>query len=1339
MTGRTHDERSIFLQAIEMPVPGERLSFLDAVCGENRHLRQNLEALLHAHDSPFGLLDAPDRTEMTDHRLATGERPGAVIGPYELLEKIDEGGMGVVWMAEQTHPVRRQVALKIIKPWMDSRDVIARFEAERQALAMMAHPNIASVLDAGTTESGRPYFVMELVKGKPITNYCEDSKLSLRERLELFIPVCHAVQHAHQKGIIHRDIKPSNVLVTLYDPGAPGVPKVIDFGVSKATAKKLTQGTTFTQHGLLVGTLEYMSPEQASFGSQDVDTRSDIYALGVLLYQLLTWSTPFEKEQLNALAVDDILRMIREQEPPRPSTRLRELRQSRLTDRASAFSWQARRGSPAAVATVRKSERAQQDLLIKGDLDWIVMKALEKDRNRRYQTASELALDLQRYLADEPVVACPPSLRYRLQKFVRRNRVPVFAACMVVLALIGGIIGTTWGLIHASKSKAVAEQETKRKQAALAAAQESEHEATEQLYLALLNQARAGRFSRQMGQRLDSLAALERAARIWPNDRLRDEAIAAMALPDLCKAQRSHSLPAGSTAVAYGGEYGIYARADTPEIVTVRSIVNDREIQQINAGSIPGALYFSPDERFLLGLGEGCAVRVWRLSDGREVLQSGPRECRIHAFSPDSRRLAVGQRDRVLCFDLVTGQNLMSWRLPARVHSLAFHPDNVRLAVGYRNFHVASVYDVSSGALLTDLPVGSVANHVVAWHPDGVRLAVAGADARIQIWNVAATRRVALLEGHAQPVTELSFHPEGNLLTSHGWDGQVLLWHPSSGRQLMRLTSVGEPQFSTDGRWLGLVKHGEDSDLLEVTPNREYRTLVASEGTGAPGFCYGAISPDGLVLAVGMDHGTRLWDLHSGLELATLPAWTNFVFFEGSADANATTSTPRCPRWSLLTCGSDGLLRWPLASDDPEGKRLRLGPPRKLSPLRRAWFTRNREGRTLLAVTTENGPNQILDLATGKVRQELGIHPMGEVRALSGDGRWAASCGWHSDRARLWNAVTGEMVHEWVLGKRNLVCFTPDSRSLIIARGEEFSFWDVDTLLPTLRLRREIAQFPGWVAFSPDGRLMALEMAPAVIHIKEVATGQTVAKLEDPHGDRGTWMAFTPDGTQLVVAASYVSAIHIWDLRLIRTRLRAMKLDWNWPELPSSTANDTGSEPLTIEIIPGSDAGNALTAEQWTRLTIERLRRELGANPDSVQTCNNLAWTYLAGPEALRDVKAALPLAEKAARLGAGNATVRNTLGLAYYRAGRSRKAIEVLRPHLESQESWVLAFDLYILAMSHCHLGESERARDYYDWAVRWSQLQRDLNAEHLRELLVLRGEAEELLGIGINKNRVP
>ena len=443
-------ERDIFIAALQKEDPVERQAYLNEACTGQPELRRQVEDLLRLYEGAGSFLEKPAAGSLPENPFVAApttvtidppvaEGAGVSIGPYKLVELIGEGGMGAVWMAHQTEPVKRLVALKLIKAGMGSAQVVARFEAERQALALMDHPNIARVLDAGTTNSGRPYFVMDLVKGVPITNYCDEHHLTPRQRLELFIPICQAVQHAHQKGIIHRDLKPSNVLVAPYD-GRP-VPKVIDFGVAKAAGPQLTDHTLVTGFGAVVGTPEYMSPEQAEFNNQDIDTRSDIYALGVLLYELLTGTPPFTSKELKHAGMMEILRVIREREPTKPSTKL-----------SSAD------GLPALAAN-RGTEPKKLTTIVRGELDWIVMKALEKDRARRYETANGFARDIQRYLDDVPVEACPPWAGYRLRKFVRRHKGPVLAASLILLALVAGVIGTTWGLIRAEQQRLVVERQ----------------------------------------------------------------------------------------------------------------------------------------------------------------------------------------------------------------------------------------------------------------------------------------------------------------------------------------------------------------------------------------------------------------------------------------------------------------------------------------------------------------------------------------------------------------------------------------------------------------------------------------------------------------------------------------------------------------------------------------------------------------------------------------------------------------------------------------------------------------------------------------------------------------
>ena len=486
MTVKAPNLDELFDTTIGLSSAEERGVFVRTVCENQPDLGQRLRRLLAAHYSNDQLFDAPI---VPSFSVQLREQPGDCIGPYRLVERIGRGGMGTVYFAERDSSEPRQVALKIINPEMDVRQVVARFEVERQTLAMMDHPSIAKVLDAGETDDGRPYFVMELVRGVPFNRYCDQNRLTIRERLELFVPVCLAVQHAHRKGIIHRDIKPSNILVAERENRV--TPVIIDFGIAKAVSPLCPDGTAFTHFGQIVGTLEYMSPEQAQFGPADVDTRSDVYSLGVLLYELLTGETPFDKRRLSDAPIDEFLRTIREDEPPRPSTRYRA-------------------GEEYSVAADdRQSQPRSLKKLLRGELDWIVMKALEKDPGRRYDTAGKLADDVRNYLANDPVTACPPSVLYRLKKFARRRKAAIAMSAALVLSLLVGTVGTAWQAWHVTveRDRAVEAESRAVRQADRAAHAEKESQAAasraQHAYQVLMEILRAGNPYSPQGGPLD--------------------------------------------------------------------------------------------------------------------------------------------------------------------------------------------------------------------------------------------------------------------------------------------------------------------------------------------------------------------------------------------------------------------------------------------------------------------------------------------------------------------------------------------------------------------------------------------------------------------------------------------------------------------------------------------------------------------------------------------------------------------------------------------------------------------------------------------------------------------
>jgi WD40 repeat protein/serine/threonine protein kinase len=1093
--GAANPEQSIFLAALELPTPAERAAYLKGACGPDPVLLANVQELLAAHDTGDDFLNRPPNAT-ADEPLT--ERSGTVIGPYKLLQQIGEGGMGVVYMAEQQEPIRRRVALKIIKPGMDSEQVIARFEAERQALALMDHQNIAKVLDAGTTESGCPYFVMELVHGVPITQYCDDHHLTPKERLELFLPVCHAVQHAHQKGIIHRDLKPSNVLVCLYD-GVP-VPKVIDFGVAKATGPQLTERTMFTHFGTLVGTLEYMSPEQAEMSQLGIDTRSDVYSLGVLLYELLTGTTPLQRHRLREAGFDEIRRLIREEEPPRPSTR--------LSTSGVAL---------AAISAQRQTEPAKLTRLVRGELDWIVMKALEKDRNRRYETANGLAQDVERYLHDEPVEACPPTARYRLRKFARKHQSGLATAAGFAILLVLGTAMSAWQAVRATQAETEALANEQYANANAAKAEKNEQEANQQRDDAQKQRDEVRALNDQLRRTLYA-AHMNLAQHVW-------QAGGPARVLELLEQHR----PKAGESDLRGFEWYYLNRLCHSDLLTFKGHTNT-----VNS------VVFSPDGKRLASASGDSTVKVWDAQTGQELFTFKEHTAGVWsvAFSPDGKRLAstdgaaLDKPGVVKVWDAQTGQELLSFEgHSGPVGSVAFSPDGKRLASAAWDATTkemaVKVWDAQTGQDLLSLKTGGHASYPglsLAFSLDGKRLA-GGA----KVWDAQTGQGLLSLKGHSGFVQNVAFSPDGKRLASTDWqEGReprtLRVWDAQTGQELLTLKGAdGGVAFSPDGKRLASACDKE----VKVWDAQTGQELLAFKGHSS-GVNSVAFSPDGKRLAsAAWDKTVRIWDAQAVQKPLTLKAGT-------TSDVASVAFSPDGKR---LASGSAGLY----GHGPGEGKVWDAQTGQELFALKGHTGGVNDvvfgpDGKRLASVSLGTsgraGEVKVWDAQTGRELLSLtfkGLVGQSTSVAFSPDGKHLASCGntsptWASGELKVWDAQTGqELLSLKHTSPLSSVVFSPDGKRLASTgwspmSGSTLKVWDAQTGQELLSLK----DADGIVAYSPDGKCLA-----SGSKVWDAQTGEELLSLKG-HTSWVNRVVFSPDGKRLASASSD-KTVKVWD------------------------------------------------------------------------------------------------------------------------------------------------------------------------------------------------------------------
>ena len=1099
------DIEKIYHTALEKEPGGERSAFIAAACEENPELQAKVEALLETNEEVGDFLAAsPIAGDITLEASPLTEEPGTIIGRYKLLERIGEGGFGVVWAAQQKDPVKRRVALKIIKLGMDTRQVVARFEAERQALALMDHPNIAKVLDGGSTEAGRPYFVMELVKGIPIIEYCDQGKLSIQERLDLFIKVCHAIQHAHQKGIIHRDIKPSNILITLHD-GVP-VPRVIDFGIAKATQQELTEKTIYTQHHQFIGTPVYMSPEQAEMSGLDIDTRSDIYSLGVLLYELLTGKTPFDERELLHSGFDEMRKIIREQEPVKPSTRL-----SQLLSQSGASSKLATRHSSLAT-----------------DLDWIVMKCLEKDRTRRYDTANGLALDVARHLSNEPVIARPPTTVYQLQKAWRRNRVVYAAAGLVVASLILGLSMSLWQAAKATRAERqssanaiLAQQNSQLAEQRAIEARKSESDALRRAYnsdmslaFRALEENLFGRVQESVNQHVPEPGEQDfrgwewryawgqsqsEAVLTWATPAEIDAVVAVRISPDQ-RYMVSSDIQAGSRYVGharrlwdfqtrtelnrinlpFGSPRGFAFSNSGSYLALHRSIrggSNEIHIYDTTTWALESllhperyvhALAFSPDDTRLATIGPPLAV-LWDWRRQAKIYQWPSHGARGHhhddvVFFPDSNRLAVGDNSELKIIDTRTGDIEHSEPAPdGGITCLAVSPDSRFVAIGSGyEIHEIGVLNTTSWQREPPLTGHSFWVSSLMFSENGELLISSSADNTVRIWDMHRVAKARVLRGHQSEVFSFSLASDGSRAVSGGKDGHVLEWdlnvHPTPFREYQLSEPVREVVFSADSR--SFYTTNEDG-LVNVWDTNSLSKRHSSAQELGP-LSSIILSVDGDELIAGTGSG-ELWVMDArDLQIVSHQSvQSGGILPVGFSQDNASL---------VLLESSNKISLWD-AEDWELRSRIQAGYP--IQSLTPNYCAIPPDSDILLYPSGADlvwwDLQQTVEPGTLRVNQR-----MSGVIAISPTEPLLASAA-RGDFIFLWNWKTHQLVAK-LRGPRafNSVAFSPDGRRLVSGGNGKGSLmlWDVSTRQEIARLGTYVSQSLISVQFSPDGNMI---------------------------------------------------------------------------------------------------------------------------------------------------------------------------------------------------------------------------------------------------------------------------
>lgn len=1359
------------------------------------------------------------------------------LGEYRILREVGRGGMGIVYEAEQ-ETLGRRVALKVL-PFerLNNPSYLERFRREAKAAARLHHTNIVPVFGVGESD-GVHYFAMQFIHGEPLDRVLNDlrrlrdppgsqrrestphgldvtqsllngrfandaeeqtaikgiegqsardapgtpqvgeadsagsgpvvrsgsSSLTstsqntdqeyFRSVARIGLQTAEALDYAHHQGVLHRDIKPSNLLLD-----TAGIIWVTDFGLARAEGSDELTGPAD-----IVGTLGYMGPERFQGKS---DRRSDVYSLGITLYELLTLQPAFQASDRVHLT-----RQITDDEPVRP-----------------------RRIRPQ----------------IPRDLETIVLRAIEKDPGHRYATAEDLAEDLRRYLADRPIQARRTSIVERGWRWCRRNpAVAALVTAVLAILLVSGIGGSVLSI---------------QRGLALQKAIQADQEKTDKLWLSYLEQARAARMSGRPGQRFGALRAIQKAAAIKITPELSHEAAAALVLPDLEVAHEWEGYPEGTTRLDFDATFEKYARVNREGLVTIcrRTESGEEVLTSFQAPGKPEfAVWMSPDGRHLavrsIRAQSQFTVGVWRLGEPAPefVLDDpiGPNATGLD-FSPDNRWLALGHADRsITVWDLETGRRRQHWKVEAPPYYLAFHPRDGRLASACGN--AARIYNVHTGQELPALRHSKTVT-CVAWHPDGGRLATGCDDLNIHMWDVeSASEEMTPWAHHRHFGISCSFNRAGDRLLSWDWSGRTVFSNVATGSALLELPGYGH-RFSADDSLLGHVTSGKNIRLFRVAQDgAELRTFRRANASSREQIVSPIVERDGRILAAVSREAAQgsewlcFFDLASGEELASIPLPGNYAAWPNHRD----------PSGGWLTSGVGAALHWPVlhfSFEDPKSTFLtpgsghlssgsiQVGPPRFLAAANQTTFGSSRDNQ-VLAIPTPVGGNQVTVVDRHRAGRRVTLAPHFDARhvAVSPDGRWVATRShwpdWSKDYGvRIWEAETGRHVHDLPFDMITPV-FSPDGRWLATSSSLEVQLWEVGSWTKGPHFRTSGFQAP---VFSPDGRLIALKNDAGAIQLIEVTSGREVGRLTAPNATGCAPVAFSPDGTKLIASPTGNDVTYAFDLPLIRRQLKAMGLDWDWPEFPAERASERPHAPLTVKVDPGFmraplipddrvgiavyslllatnpinpdvilqrglaharlnqfkeaiadysmflsltplddsrrvevlcrraanyDKLNDYNGALADLLLLAEVARDLIPFPSNVaMLCNNTAWQHVKSPMKETVPTEILTLCEKAVALEPFNVMFQNTLGVTLYRMERYQDAVRCLEANLQPSNEWI-GFDLYFLAMCHHRLGDTGKARDCFDRAVRWCDDRKGLSPMHLDELKAFRAEAEAM-----------